>query len=187
VGLALELKEILSVERIERVEQRLLARARERFAKVPGILVLGDARADRLGILSVVFDEGRLHYNLAARMLSDRWGIQTRGGCMCAGTYGHELLGIGAARSFEIKCGIEQGDATMRPGWTRISLSPATSEEEMQVLLDAVEELARHWRDWAVDYTMDATTGSWRHRGDHAAALNNRPLKLVPADADWSL
>lgn len=187
-GLAIELKETLGTARIHRVEERLLSRARERFASVPNILMLGDPRAASLGILSLVIDEGQLHYNLASRMLSDRWGIQTRGGCMCAGTYGHELLGIGAARSFEIKCGIEQGDLTARPGWTRISFSPATTDEEMNVLLDAVEELARSWRSWASDYEMDPATAAWRHKGDHAQ-LKNRPLHLAApgVGSDWSL
>jgi selenocysteine lyase/cysteine desulfurase len=187
-GLAIELKEIIGTARIHTVEDRLVARARERFAKSPNILMLGDESVARLGILSIVVDEGALHYNLAARMLSDRWGIQTRGGCMCAGTYGHELLGIGPARSFEIKCGIEQGNWGVRPGWTRISFSPATSDEEMEVLLDAVSELAARWRDWAGDYEMEPTTAAWRHKAD-APHLKNRPLRLIPPDSgeDWAL
>ena len=86
-GLAIELKEILTTERIERVEHRLMQRAIERFKSIPEMTVLGAPGAPRIvSFVSFVIDEGRLHYNLATRLLSDRWGIQTRGGCMCAGT-----------------------------------------------------------------------------------------------------
>ncbi len=189
-GLAIELKETIGVARITKVEHRLMERAVERLASIPEVLVLGHPQAPRIGIVSFVVDEGRLHYNLAARILSDRWGIQTRGGCMCAGTYGHELLGVGAARSFEIKCALEQGDASGKPGWTRISFSPATTEEEMQVLLDALVDLAKNHRTYAQDYVMNEKTASWQHKSEPAPAQANRLLKLAgPAvDAsDWAL
>lgn len=186
-GLALELKELLTTERIERVENRFMQRALERFAMLPQVMVLGQAEAARIGILSFIVDEGRLHYNLVAKLLSDRWGIQTRGGCMCAGTYGHELLGVGAARSFELKCSIDQGDLSGRPGWTRISFSPATTDDEMDVLLDAVAAVATH-PEWANDYVMDPKTASWRHKQEQPVSLKNRPLRLVgPTDTDWTL
>ncbi|MCC6528040.1 MAG: aminotransferase class V-fold PLP-dependent enzyme [Polyangiaceae bacterium] len=178
-GLAIELKELIGVERIARVEEAFLRRAIERLARHPRINILGDLDAPRLGILSLVFDEGRLHHNLAARMLSDRWGLQTRGGCMCAGTYGHELLGIGAARSFEIRCSLEQGDEASRPGWLRVSFSPATTEEDFAVLLDAVVELADRYAEWASDYRMDPKTATFRHLRESADVSENRPLHLV--------
>lgn len=186
-GLALELKEIVGAERIHKVEESFVRRAIARWSAHPKINILGDLDAPRLGILSVVFDEGRLHHNLAARILSDRWGIQTRGGCMCAGTYGHELLAIGAARSFEIRCALEQGDEAQKPGWLRVSFSPATTEEDFQVLLDAVLELADRWAEWAAEYRMDPKTATWRHQkdGDEATTLI-RPLHLRgPTAADF--
>lgn len=179
-GLAIDLKELIGTERIARVEETFLRRAIDRLRGIPRIHILGDLDAPRLAILSLVFDEGRLHHNLAARILSDRWGIQTRGGCMCAGTYGHELLAIGAARSFEIRCALDQGDEAQKPGWLRISFSPATTEEAFQVLLEAVTELAERWQEWAPDYRMTAKTATWRHVRDvDDAAIDNRPLDLT--------
>jgi selenocysteine lyase/cysteine desulfurase len=175
-GLAIELKELVGIERMASAEEDFVRRAIARFAQNERINILGDLDAPRLGILSLVFDEGRLHHNLAARLLSDRFGIQTRGGCMCAGTYGHELLGIGPARSFEIRCALEQGDEAQKPGWLRISFSPATAEEDFQVLLDAVVELADHYQEWARDYGMDEKTATWRHVKDREG---NRPLHLA--------
>jgi selenocysteine lyase/cysteine desulfurase len=176
-GLALQLKEAIGVDRIEALEHAFVVRAIERFAAHPKIRVLGDPTVPRLGIVSIVIDEGRLHYNLAARILSDRWGIQTRGGCMCAGTYGHELLGIGAARSYEIRCALDQGDQAAKPGWLRISFSPATTEEDFAALLDAVCALADGWQVWAQSYTMDPKTASWRHTDE--ATLARAALALT--------
>lgn len=178
-GLAFQLKGMIGTERIGRTEESFLRRAVERFQQEPRINILGDVESPRIAILSLVFDEGRLHHNLAARMLSDRWGIQTRGGCMCAGTYGHDLLGIGAARSFEIRCALEQGDEAAKPGWLRISFSPATTEEDFQVLCDAVMELVQRWEEWAADYVMNPITATWRHKDDNAS-MDNRPLSLAP-------
>lgn len=175
-GLALELKELVGTDRMARVEQDFVERFIERVKRNDKVFVLGDLDAPRLGIISVIFHEGRLHHNLAARLLSDRWGIQTRGGCMCAGTYGHELLGIGASRSFEIRCSLDQGDEASKPGWLRISFSPATTEEDFSVLLDAIDELTEHWEQWAPEYAMDLKTATWRHVRDQH---DNKPLHLV--------
>ena len=35
-----------------------------------------------------------LHHNFVVALLNDLFGIQSRGGCSCAGPYGHRLLGI---------------------------------------------------------------------------------------------
>lgn len=175
-GLAIELKEKMGTERIRRVEDDFVRRAIARWRTHPKLHILGDLDAERLAIVSLIVDEGRLHHNLAARMLSDRWGIQTRGGCMCAGTYGHELLGIGAARSFEIRCSLDRGDEASKPGWLRISFSPATTEEDFGVLLEALPELAERYQEWAADYVMDQRTATWRHK---AAVVDEREPLLA--------
>lgn len=180
-GLAIELKELVGVERMARIENDFVKRFIERFQGNDKVFILGDLQAPRLGILSVIFCEGRLHHNLATRLLSDRWGIQTRGGCMCAGTYGHELLGIGASRSFEIRCALDQGDEASKPGWLRISFSPATTEADFVVLLDAIEELAARFEEWAPDYAIDPKTATWRHVGGQHTT-DNLPLHLRGPD-----
>jgi selenocysteine lyase/cysteine desulfurase len=177
-GLAFELKERVGTARIARIEHDYVKRAIARFATHTKIRVLGDVDATRLGIVSLILDDGRLHHNLAARMLSDRWGIQTRGGCMCAGTYGHELLGIGASRSFEIRCALDQGDEAQKPGWLRISFSPATREADFALLLDAVVELVDNYTAWSADYRIDTATATWRHVRELEPELQHRPLTL---------
>ena len=116
--------------------------------------------------MSVILDGGKLHHNLAVRLLNDLYGIQVRGGCMCAGTYGHDLLGIGQEQSESIRCSLDDGDVAAKPGWIRCSFSPATSEGEFRVLLDAIPHVARKWKKYAGDYVMDLETAEWHHKDD---------------------
>jgi len=181
-NLAFQLKELIGEERLRRIEENWVHRAIARWSKHPKLHILGDLNANRIGIVSLVIDGGKLHHNLAARMLSDRFGIQTRGGCMCAGSYGHELLGISEARSFEIRCALDQGDEVSKPGWLRISFSPVTAEDDFALLLGAVEELADNWQAWKADYEMNDTTATWRHLRD---SEQHRTLRLAaPVRAD---
>jgi hypothetical protein len=83
---------------------------------------------------------------------------------MCAGTYGHDLLGIDQTTSRSIRDRLDGGDLGAKPGWVRVGFSPATSEGEFRVLLDAVPHIARHWRRYADAYVFDEVTATWRHR-----------------------
>ena len=165
-GLVFDLKEMIGVPRIEAVEHHFVRRAISAWREDARIRILGDLDAPRIGIVSLILDSGALHHNLAVRMLNDLYGIQVRGGCMCAGTYGHDLLGIGQAQSESIRCALDDGDVGAKPGWLRCSFSPATSEGEFRVLLDAIPHIAQHWRKYAEDYTMDLDTAEWHHRKD---------------------
>lgn len=167
-GLVFDLKARLGCERIGALEHHFVRRAIETWRGDPGIRILGDLDAPRIGIVSVIIDDGRLHHNLAVRLLNDRFGVQVRGGCMCAGTYGHDLLGIDEATSQGIRCLLDQGDIGSKPGWVRVSFGPSTSEEDFSVLLAAIPALARHWRAWAEGYQMDPHTAEWHHPDDPA-------------------
>lgn len=165
-GLAFDLKAMIGTERIEAVEHHFVRRAINAWKDDDRIRILGDLDSPRIGIVSVILDGGRLHHNLAVRLLNDLYGIQVRGGCMCAGTYGHDLLGIGQEESEAIRCSLDEGDVAAKPGWVRCSFSPATSEGEFRVLLEAVPHIAREWKKYAKDYTMDPDTAEWHHQGD---------------------
>ena len=185
-GLAFDLKELIGTKRIEAVEHHYVRRAMQAWGNDPQIRILGDPKAPRIGIVSVILDQGRLHHNLAVRLLNDLYGIQVRGGCMCAGTYGHDLLGIGQQQSEAIRCSLDEGDVGAKPGWVRCSFSPATSEEEFAVLLEAVPHIAHNWRMYAEQYTMDPDTAEWHHKeeGSRFEPLNlsmhiDRPATAV--------
>ena len=75
-------------------ETRLLSFSRKAF-KVwnanPNITILGSSSVHRLPIFSLLvhhWDSGKLlHHNFVSVLLNDLYGIQTRGGCACAGPY----------------------------------------------------------------------------------------------------
>jgi selenocysteine lyase/cysteine desulfurase len=154
-GLVFDLKRYLGEELLGAAERELAARAKARFLANPAITLLGDHDVERLSVFSIVLHDGRLHHNLAVRLLNDLYGIQVRAGCMCAGTYGHELLRIGREHSEEIRCALDRGELWTKPGWVRISLSPATSSEELDYLLDAVDEVAATWERHLDAYRQD--------------------------------
>lgn len=158
-GLAFDLKASVGAERIERIEQDYLSRALSQWAHHPRLLVLGLTEAKRLGVISLIFRD--VHHNLAAALLNDLFGIQVRGGCMCAGPYGHLLLHIEEEHSAEIRCRLNEGHIGEKPGWVRVSLSPTVSEEEFQVLLEAVDHVANHGKEYEDRYVLSDDTGEW--------------------------
>ncbi|MBS0664090.1 MAG: aminotransferase class V-fold PLP-dependent enzyme [Verrucomicrobia bacterium] len=166
-ALCIRLKEAMGVENIRRREHELLALMWDRLATLPGLHILADQHRDRLAILSFYIDG--LHYNLAVRLLNDRFGIQVRGGCSCAGTYGHYLLHVTPEHSKAITDQINLGNKTEKPGWVRLSMHPTTTDAEAERIVEAISQLARHHREWARDYTYDPNTNEYCHRADTGA------------------
>lgn len=160
-ALAFDLKHAIGAERIRRIERDYLDRALARWANDSRLEVLGDLEAERLGVVSMIFRG--LHHNLAVALLNDRFGLQVRGGCMCAGPYGHELLHIDERVSRAIRSELDHGHCGVKPGWVRVSFSPVTSETEFQALLEGVDWVAAHGRDHAGEYELVDATGEWRH------------------------
>jgi hypothetical protein len=170
---SLELKEHIGAPRAQRVQRAVLRRAIERLGKHPKIAILGDVDVDavpRIPSVSLLIDGGRLHYGLAARMLSDRFGVQVSAGTACAGAYGAALLeGLPGFRF--------TGDVDQL-GWLRVTFSAATTDDDVDVLLDALERVADQWSAWDDDYRFDERTQTWRHYKDDASA-SKRVVKLV--------
>ena len=159
-GLAFDLKHAIGTERIHRVEADYLRRALAEWTRHPDLEILGNLEPERLGVVSLIFRG--VHHNLASALLNDFFGIRVRGGCMCAGPYGHELLHIDRQVSLAIKHQLEEGHIGVKPGWVRICFSPVTGEREFQTLLEGVDFVARHGREFYDRYTLDDTTGEWR-------------------------
>ena len=166
-ALCVRLKESMGVENILRREHELLDLVWDRLAALPGLHLLAGQHRDRLGIISFYIDD--LHYNLAVRLLNDRYGIQTRGGCSCAGTYGHILLQVTPEHSKSITDQINRGDKTEKPGWVRLSFHPTTTNEEAERVVEAITALAANHRAWAQDYTYSSATNEFTHRVETGA------------------
>jgi selenocysteine lyase/cysteine desulfurase len=159
-GLAFSVKDLLGPERMLEHEVRLAERAIARLASHPRLRILGPTTGRRLPILS--FNVEGLHHELVAVLLDHLFGIQARGGCSCAGPYGHRLLGIDEHRSERYRRFIHDGLAGIKPGWVRVSLPYYASEEDGDYLLSAVEAVADHGHELVPLYRLDWRSGSWQ-------------------------
>lgn len=176
-GLVFQLKQAVGVDVIQAREEHFLRRAIESWRANPNIEILGNIDAERLSIVSFVVRRpgGRyLHHNFVVTLLNDLFGIQSRGGCSCAGPYGHRLLGIDIERSHRFEQEIVAGCEGIKPGWVRVSFAYFISEAVFDYLVEAVHLVASH--GWALlpEYRFDPHTGLWRHRG----GLVEPPLRL---------
>jgi selenocysteine lyase/cysteine desulfurase len=166
-GLVFQLKHAVGVDVIREHEEDFWRRAVERWRANPNLEILGNLDADRLSIVSFVVrrDGGLyLHHNFVVAVLNDLFGIQARGGCSCAGPYGHRLLGIDLERSHEFEREIARGCEGIKPGWTRVSFNYFISEEVFRYIVDAVDLVATDGWKLLPLYRFDPVTGLWRHR-----------------------
>ncbi|MEC9465798.1 MAG: aminotransferase class V-fold PLP-dependent enzyme [Myxococcota bacterium] len=166
-GLVFQLKKSVGWQEIRRREGDFIRRAIERWEKNPNIEILGNHDAWRLSIVSflVKYDRGYLHHNFVVALLNDLFGIQARGGCSCAGPYGHRLLNIAPGKAEEYERAVHMGCEGLKPGWVRMNFNYFISEEVFEYLLDAVDLIAS--RGWMLlpDYRFDPEHSLWRHRG----------------------
>jgi len=167
-ALAVELKEAMGVEAMARREAAVVPHLLDGLEAIAGVHVLARGVRERLAIVSFYLEA--VHYNLAVRLLNDRFGVQSRGGCSCAGTYGHYLLNVDPSRSKRITDRIDHGDLSEKPGWVRLSLHPTTTTAELDHCIAAVAEIAAHGAAWGRDYAYDPHTNEYTHRaGDEAS------------------
>jgi selenocysteine lyase/cysteine desulfurase len=187
-GLVFQLKDAVGIDVIRSHEEDYLHRAVAAWQEEPTIEILGNLGAERLSIVSFVVraPSGRhLHHNFVVTLLNDLFGIQARGGCSCAGPYGHRLLGIDLERSHEFEHEIAGGCEGIKPGWVRVNFNYFISEAAFSYVVEAVRLVARHgWRLLGC-YRFDVSRGLWHHRD----GLVEPPLRLtqVSYDADGEM
>lgn len=179
-GLVFQLKEAVGVGEIRSREDAFIHRAIDSWSQNPNIRILGNPNADRLSIVSFVvrYGDRYLHYNYVVALLNDLFGIQARGGCSCAGPYGHRLLGIDLETSRQLELQIEAGCEVIKPGWVRVNFNYFIDEDEFQFIVDAVHLVANQgWRLLPL-YRFDTRSALWRHRD----GLPRPPLSLFGID-----
>ena len=166
-GLVFKLQQEVGTDEIERREHDFVQRAVNRFRACPGIEILGNPDAPRLSIMSLRFVHGDkdLHYGFVVSLLNDLFGIQVRGGCSCAGPYGHSLLGMDMDYSRAIEKEIQQGAMVLRPGWVRLNFNYFIDEQEFEYLVRAMELVAEHGWRLLPYYQFDTAAGVWRFQG----------------------
>jgi selenocysteine lyase/cysteine desulfurase len=152
-ALCIKLKEQMGVDKILAREKEQLKLLLTGLENIPNLHVLERHHQNRIGIVS--FTITNIHYNLIVKLLNDRFGFQVRGGCSCAGTYGHYLLQIDKNKSKKIANKIDSGDLSTKPGWVRFSLHPIMTNEEILLFVDAIKEITKNIEEWKKDYVYD--------------------------------
>ncbi len=161
-ALVISLKEKMGRSEIRLREQELIDIAFNELSGINGLHILAPDIKRRLGVFSFYMDN--IHHNLVTRILNDRFGIQVRGGCSCAGTYGHFLLDVDINMSKEITDMIDAGDLSKKPGWIRLSLHPTMTNDELLFITDAIRQTSSHAGEWGVDYLYDCHTNEFNHK-----------------------
>lgn len=165
-AMCVKLKEEMGVENMLQREEEMLQIIFARLSKMKNVEILEGNIKKRLGVISFIVNGA--HYNLIVKMLNDRFGIQTRGGCSCAGTYGHMLLHVDKVRSYEILHSIHSGDLLCKPGWIRLSVHPTMTNSEIDFIMDAIELTASYFHEWMKDYTYDPLSNEYSFKGIEA-------------------
>ncbi len=160
-ALCIELKNQMGIENIANREKELVSISFDGLEKIDELHILANNIHHRLGIISFYIDH--LHFNLACKLLNDKFGIQVRGGCACAGTYGHFLLDVTHDQSHRITDRINFGDLSQKPGWIRLSLHPTMTNEELLFILDGIREVQKNHASWEKDYIYNPKTNEFRH------------------------
>lgn len=182
IAMAIRLKEQMTVEAILSREKEQVALVFDQLLSIPGLHLHESRHKERLGVFSFHIDN--CYSALGVRMLNDRFGIQVRGGCSCAGTYGHYLYNIDKEQSCGLYNRLENGDIYAKPGWIRMSVHPTMSDEELLFICDAIRQLATNYDEWKKDYTVHPATGEITCLvGRETAALEDpfRPFLLNEA------
>jgi selenocysteine lyase/cysteine desulfurase len=161
-ALAIQLKEKMGVKNILDREREIVAYVFDALGTTKNINVLAKEHEDRLGVISFYITD--LHFNLGVKMLNDKFGIQTRGGCSCAGTYGHYLLHVDQETSHDLVCQIISGDLIKKPGWIRMSIHPTTTSEEIKFVCNSIKELASNHSEWEKEYVYNGKTNEFNHK-----------------------
>jgi len=160
-ALAVTLKENMDTRKIRERECELIELTFRELSRIKNLHVLAPEIRERLGVFSYYVDG--IHHNLFTSLLNDHFGIQVRGGCSCAGTYGHFLLNVDFKMSKEITDKIDAGDLSMKPGWIRLSLHPTMTDAELLYITDAIKLTAEKAEEWKKDYRYNRHTNEFVH------------------------
>ena len=166
-ALAIKLKEEMGVDNITAREKELTYLVMNSLAKNDRVVMLEPEVKERLSIVS--FYIPGVHYNLVVRLLNDKFGVQTRGGCSCAGTYGHILLNVDKDTSKQITEQIDMGDFAEKPGWVRASFHPTTTDAEAKFIAEAINQVTQNASEWGKEYRFNPASGDFEHQSVQAS------------------
>ena len=160
-ALAIQLKDKMGVSNMLQREHELTTIVFNKLSEIKNIKILAAQHKDRLGVISFYIDD--LHFNLGVKLLNDKFGIQTRGGCSCAGTYGHHLLEVSHQMSNDLIDEITSGTLIRKPGWIRMSMHPTTTNAEIEMVCESLILLAQNHQQWALDYKYNTKSNEFEN------------------------
>jgi selenocysteine lyase/cysteine desulfurase len=166
IALSMQLKDKMGTENIKKRENEVNKTLFETLESLSGVTILAPEQKDRLSIFSFYFED--YHFNLVVKLLNDRFGIQTRGGCSCAGTYGHFLLNVDQQKSKEIATQILEGCSIEKPGWIRLSVHPTITDKEVAFICESLQELSKNIEAWSLDYKYINEKNDFAHISNKA-------------------
>ncbi len=166
IALAIQLKEQMGVKNILDREHEINKIIFNKLSKIPNLKILAPEHTNRLGIFSFYIEN--VHFNLIVKLLNDKFGVQTRGGCSCAGTYGHYLLHVDQYTSKNIEEKIHEGCLMERPGWIRMSIHPTISNKEVLFVCESIKQVAENWKEWGKDYDYNSAKNEFIHKTANA-------------------
>ncbi|HEX9614911.1 MAG TPA: aminotransferase class V-fold PLP-dependent enzyme [Bacteroidota bacterium] len=169
-ALAIQLKEEMGTELMRKREGELVRKIFAGLSSTPGLTILAEHIQQRLGMIS--FDFASIHYNLVVKLLNDRFGVQMRGGCACAGTYGHYLLHLDRYASKRFTDRINHGDHSTKPGWVRMSIHPTTTNQEVDFIIESLKEIGKKAKEWEKEYDYDDHLNEFRHKLESRTPVN---------------
>lgn len=162
IALCVQLKEQMGTDKIKEREDEINAKLFDCLESIDNVNILAEDHKDRLGIFSFYVDN--VHFNLIVKLLNDRFGIQTRGGCSCAGTYGHFLLNVDKQTSKAIEKQIIEGCSVEKPGWVRLSIHPTITDAEVDFVCDSLKAVCANIEEWKKDYEYDPINNDYKHK-----------------------
>lgn len=178
-ALAIDVKNQMGTGNMEAREEELLELAFKLMREVNDVTILADDGQKRIGVMSFYIEY--IHFNLLVKLLNDHFGIQVRGGCACAGTYGHYMLDVTHEKSQSITDEINTGDLTHKPGWVRWSIHPTTTNKEIVYFVESIKKIIANFDEWKKDYKYSSKTNEFTYAG------SNKVKKEVSIDKLFKL
>ncbi|NRA18846.1 MAG: aminotransferase class V-fold PLP-dependent enzyme [Oceanospirillaceae bacterium] len=166
-GLVFKLQQQIGTKKIEALEHHFISNAITELTKQPNFELLGCPDAPRLSIMSfnIIHQKSVLHYGFVVAILNDVFGIQARGGCSCAGPYGHQLLDLSMEKSMAIEDQLHQGNMILRPGWVRLNFNYFIDQQTFDYMVKAISLIAEFGWRLLSEYEMNQHNGTWQYRG----------------------
>lgn len=146
----LKLKDMF-IKRIEHNEKIIAKYVRTKFEKMMNdnkklhVIFIDKENVERIPIISFAHDD--LHFQFIVALLSDLFGIETRGGVSCTGlfsSYMNEKYNIG--------------------GWCRITFNWMMNKDTIDYILSSVYDVINNGEKYIKDYDYDKSQNIWTHK-----------------------